>query len=197
MPYSDEEHAALVKAAREEAAAAEREKVAADLTEAHNKVDTLEAEKAAAVKAKEEAEKDAADAKAEAERKEKVAQQKGKRVKAMKELAGDSLGEDYFTEERVDRWAEMADDAFDALLDDFADSQLATVGTTAEEAAKLAPLAGEDRRKEIASILAAHRTTKPDVQRETSAFRGGAPVVATTDSGGSTSALAKLGAALK
>ena len=91
----------------------------------------------------------------------------------------------------------MEDEEFASLLDDFAEAQLQTVGTTKEEAAKLAGLSGGDRRKEIASILSTHRAAG-NTARETSAFRGGSPVggsSTTTSDGGS--AISKFGKAIQ
>lgn len=202
MPYTDEEHAALLKAAREEAASAERSKVADELTEAHNKVDTLEAEKAAAEAKAEAAEQEKAEALEQVEKAKRIDSVRTERAKQMKDLAPASLGEEYFTEARLQRWAEMEEAQFSDLIGEFADAQLATVGTTAEEAAKLAPLQGEDRIREIASILATHRKDgKQDGPvRETAAFRGGAPVATAretaSEGGGKTSALRELSTAL-
>lgn len=204
MPYSDEEHAALLKAAKEQAAKDEREKVQAELTEAHNKVDTLEAEKAAADQRAEQAETEKAAALEEVEKAKRIESVKVERTQAMKDLAPESLTEKYFTAERTQRWAEMADDAFANLIEEFADAQLATVGTTTEEAAKLAGLQGDERIREIASILSTHRKTGsgPAGVRETAAFRGGAPIARETASddssqSGKTSALRELSTALR
>jgi hypothetical protein len=133
--------------ARVEVLETEKAEAATALTDAQNKIDVLESEKAA-----ETARADAA----EQARSSAVETAKIERAEAVKK-ADPSLAdvEDYFSEERVARWAEMADDQFQNLIADLT-----------EAAAKRKPPAkGDDDEK-----------TPPwlkEKSRETAAFAGG------------------------
>lgn len=96
----------------EKAEALETEKA-----ELQNKIDVLEAEKAAAEKAAVEAAA-AFEAHKAAEAEKAAAElRKSERLEAVKAAAGD-MGEEYFTDARIARWAEMSQEHFDALLSD-------------------------------------------------------------------------------
>lgn len=141
------------------------EKAAAEtaLTEAQTKLDVLEAEKSAALTAVAAAEQALADYKAEIERAAAVEKAKEERVTAIK-AADASLEADYFTPERIQRWAEMADEQFAALVTDLT-----------EAAAKRKPafLKTDDEKKDEKAAEKA---------RETSAFTGGTAPTAGTGS---------------
>jgi hypothetical protein len=87
--------------------------------------------------------------KAELAEKAAVAARKSERVAAVK-AADTALPEDYFTEARAQRWAEMADDSFAALVADLT------------EAASHRP-----------AVKAAETAATTEVVRETAAFKGG------------------------
>lgn len=139
------------------------EKAAADvaLSEAMAKVDVLEAEKAAAVTRAEAAEKAHTDFVADLERAEAIEKAKEERKLAI-QTADASLEADYFTEERVQRWAEMADDQFAVLVSDLT-----------EAAAKRKPafLDKDAKDKKDAEEKAAEQIK---TKVETAAFTGGA-----------------------
>lgn len=130
------------------------EKAAAEtaLSESLARVDVLEAEKAAESARADAAEKAHADYVAELERISTVEKAKEERVEAIK-AADASLEADYFTEERVQRWAEMADDQFATLVTDLT-----------EAAAKRKPFAKADDDEDDKA---------PEKARETAAFTGG------------------------
>jgi len=134
------------------------------------RVDKAEAEKAAAEKAKADIEAEFTTFKADLDRKNEIAQLKADRTaKAKAELAG--VGEDYFTEERCQRWAEMSAEAFDAVLADLTES-----------AAKKPPM-DEDEAKKAKDAKAKKDTEDPEkAARETAAFKGGAEPTAHTGS---------------
>lgn len=127
----------------------EKAALTASITELETKIDVLDAEKAAAEQAR-----DAAIAEfqaykdAEAE-KAAVEARKSERVAAVK-AADSALAEEYFTEARAQRWAEMSDDAFGALVSDLT-----------EAAATRPAVANTD----VAAT--------PEAARETAAFKGG------------------------
>ena len=114
-----------------------------------NKLDVAEAEKSAAIAAT--AEVQAAFDKFQNELAEQaeIATRKTDRVAAVK-AANEGLGDDYFTEDRAQRWAEMSQEAFDTLVD----------GLTG-----------------VTSVKAADVTSQT---RETSSFKGGTDVPAGT-----------------
>lgn len=131
---------------------AEQETKAADLAA---KVDVLEAEKAAAEKARDEKDAEFEAYKADLAEKAAVEVRKSERVDAIK-AAATHLSDEYFTDERALRWAEMAQESFDALLADLTEA---------------APVAKTD-------------DTATQQARETAAFSGGSST--SSDTKGST-----------
>jgi len=124
------------------------------------RVDVIEAEKAAETAKAEAAEKALEDFKAELAEKAAVEQRKADRVAAVRAVA--SLDDEYFTDERAQRWAEMAEEAFTALVTDL------------EAAAKVNPFAkknaadGDAEDKKDGGVDEAKEKA-----RETAAFSGG------------------------
>lgn len=125
------------------------DKAAADtaLTDAQAKIDVLEAEKSAAVQAKEEADKAFEDYKTELTELAAVETRRTERADAVK-AAAPGLEESYFTDERIQRWAEMSQEQFDTLTADLKE-------------------AAADRKPE------GEVDTSTEAARETAAFKGG------------------------
>lgn len=119
----------------------EKAALADELNTTKSRIDVLEAEKAAAEARAEAAVKEFEDFKAELAREAEVAQKRTARIERVK-AANASLGEDFFTSERAQRWAEMADDAFEALVADLTEAAAAvkpaelTDGKSATELAR-------------------------------------------------------------
>lgn len=162
--YTEDQHFALVTAAvdRETAALStksqELETQVASLTETNttlqSKIDVLEGEKASESARAEAAEKALVDFKAELAEKAAIEARKADRVTAIKAANGD-LADEYFTDERAQRWAEMADEAFEVVLEGLREAATAS--------AKKAPAAAEgDTAEQVA-----------EKARETAAFTGG------------------------
>lgn len=194
--FTEAEHEAiLTEAVRREVASATEEKEA-KIIELENQVDVIEAEKAEALTAKEKAEKDLEDFKADITAREEAAARKDERIDAVKAISAVELPESYFTESRVQRWCEMADEQFDTLLDDMAEQALASLDD--QQAKEVASLEGEARRAKLAEVLAANKGTDegagaatPPV-RETAAFGGGStPRSPNTPSEGGASTLGR------
>lgn len=175
--YTEAEHFALLTDAVSRETANATAEAASKITELESKVDVLEAEKAEAVTKAEKAEQDLIDFKAELELAAEIEGRKEARVAAVREISLTELPDTYFTDERVSRWAEMADEQFNSLLDDMAAS--AAVGLTAEEAKLIENLDGEALRAKFAEIAQVRRETAGDeddessVTKETAAFKGG------------------------
>ncbi len=168
--FTEEQHVALLETAVEretasltatnqeltatvETLTSEKAAVQADNVELQNKIDVLESERAAETSRADIAEKALKDFQDEITEKAATEERKAARLAAVKAADG-SLGDDYFTEARVQRWAEMSDDHFDSLVEDLT-----------EAAAKKPPMADDDADDgKAASEKAA---------RETAAFRGG------------------------
>lgn len=108
--------------------------VDAQLAEANGRLDVLEAEKVNAEAAAAAAVKALDDFKAELAEKAQVETRKADRIAAVK-AANSNLPDDYFSEARVQRWAEMADEQFTALVADMTES-LAAASTTKAAAAE-------------------------------------------------------------
>lgn len=152
--YTEDQHFALVTAAvdRETAALStksqELETQVASLTETNttlqSKLDVLEGEKASESARADAAEKALVDFKAELAEKAAIEARKADRVAAIKAANGD-LADEYFTDERAQRWAEMADEAFEVVLEGLREAASAsskkaatTEGSTAEKVAEQA-----------------------------------------------------------
>lgn len=128
----------------------EKAALAGTVTELQSKIDVLEAEKAAAEKARDEATASfEAHKQAEAE-KAAVEARKSERVAAVK-AADNGLTDEYFTDARAQRWAEMSDEAFTSLVSDLTEAAAARPAPTSTEAAAVTP----------------------EAARETAAFKGG------------------------
>jgi chromosome segregation ATPase len=191
--YTEAQHFSLVKSAVEqetsalatekselagriEALEGEKAALATELSDAQKTIDVLESDKATAEAAAETAKKDFEDFKSELERKRQVEEKKSDRKTRVK-AANENLGDSYFTEERVTRWAEMSDEAFDGLISEMTEFAAATESTKTDEKSD------EDEAK---------KTTEK--ARETAAFTGGE--TPSTNEGGSTLSLL-LGAAAR
>ena len=117
--YTEAEHLALLTDAvrRETAEATEKqEQLQTERDELVKKVDVLEAEKASAEKERDELRTEFDQYKAEREKAEQIAQAKAERVDKVK-AANDQLPDSYFTEERMQRWAEMTEEAFAEVVE--------------------------------------------------------------------------------
>lgn len=171
--YSEAQHFALLESAVERETAqltdekkaletqvgtleSEKAALADELTTVKARVDVLEAEKATAEAQAETVVKEFADFKAELARQAEVAEKKSARIERIKAANG-SLGDDFFTVERAQRWAEMSDEAFDALVADI---------TEAAAAAKPAHTPGDVPATELA--------------KESAAFAGGQTATSTS-----------------
>jgi chromosome segregation ATPase len=131
--YTEAEHLALAADAvkRETASVTSAKETAeAQVAELTTKVDVLESEKATLQSDKDTAVKALEDFKAEVERAKEIEGAKSDR-KAKVKAANASLADAYFTDERVQRWAEMTEEAFTAFLDDIAPATAATKETAA------------------------------------------------------------------
>lgn len=183
--YSEAQHFALLTSAveRETASLAEakgtletqvatltseKAALADELAGLKSRLDVIEAEKAAAEVRADAAAKEFADFQADLTLKAQVAVQKSARVDRVK-CANSSLGEDFFTEERAQRWAEMSDEAFEALVADL--TEAAAAGNCAPGA-----MDGDPKKK-----------GDQEMARESAAFTGGQ--TATSTEGESTLAL--------
>jgi chromosome segregation ATPase len=130
--YSEAQHFSLLKSAVEQETAAvsaekselqgrvetlESEKAAnaTELSEAKSRIDVLESDKVTAEVAAETAKTELADFKDFLDKKKNVEEKKSARKDRVK-AANENLGDGYFTDERITRWAEMSDDGFDALV---------------------------------------------------------------------------------
>jgi chromosome segregation ATPase len=165
--YTEAQHFSLLKSAVEsetssltaekseletrlEALESEKAAAATELSEAKTRIDVLEAEKATAEAAAESARTELAEFKTSIERSAQVEELKNSR-KAAVQKANDSLADTFFSQERVTRWAEMAEEAFDALVADMT------------EMAKASPT----------SETKSSETKTTEVARESAAFAGG------------------------
>lgn len=161
--YTEAEHLALMADAvkRETASVTEVKESAetkvADLTK---RVDVLEAEKASLETAKADTQKAFDDYKAEVERAREVEAAKQDRVEKVK-AANAALPDSYFTDERIQRWAEMAEAQFTSFLDDISPLAGATSQTkeTAAFTGGVSPGA-KDTKATVGSIFAVQRGVK-------------------------------------
>lgn len=134
------------------------EKAAADSENVtlQNKIDVLESEKAAEASRADAAEQALTDFQNELSEKAAIEERKNARIDAIKAADG-TLDEAYFTDARVQRWAEMSDDHFDALVEDLT-----------EAASKKKPALDKEDMKDGGDDEATEKAL-----RETAAFRGG------------------------
>lgn len=125
-------------------------------TDLQTRIDVLEAEKSAAVAATSEVQAAFDTFKSELADKAEIQTRKADRVAAI-QAANEGLPEEYFTDERAQRWAEMSDETFDVLVEG-----LSAVPATKADSSEVVQ----------------------QQARETAAFSGGTVIPATT--GGST-----------
>jgi hypothetical protein len=120
--FTEAEHFALLTDAvqRETSSlTAEKSQLETTVSELQARVDVLEAEKAAETAAKDQAVSEFEAFKAEIAEKAAVEARKADRVARVKAAA--ELPDTYFTDDRIQRWAEMADEQFEALVADLAE----------------------------------------------------------------------------
>lgn len=139
--YSETQHFALLESAVERETAklsdekealetqvgtltSEKASLADELAAAKSRIDVLEAEKASAEAKAETVTQEFANFKAELELQAQVAEKKSARIERIK-AANTSLGEDFFTAERAQRWAEMTDETFESLVADITEAAAA------------------------------------------------------------------------
>lgn len=168
--YSEAQHFALLKSAiaqetsalstekselqgRVETLESEKAALATELSEAKSRIDVLESDKVTAEAAADTARTELADFKDFLDKKKTVEDKKSSRKDRVK-AANEHLGDDYFSDERVTRWAEMSDEGFDALVsemtefaaaakaDDTSDDTATEKDKTAEKAADSAAFTG-------------------------------------------------------
>ncbi len=146
----------------------EKAEMSADLEKANARVDVLEAELASAKADVETARREFEDFKASIDRAREVAELRNTRVAAVK-AANANLPEEFFSEERINRWAEMAAESFDDLVASVAAIPSAAKPTDEREQAKeTAALSGgvtPTAKKESASfisLLGARRGITPE-----------------------------------
>lgn len=181
--YSEAQHFSLLKSAvdsetaslttvkaeletRVETLEGEKAAVATELSDAKTRIDLLEADKASAEQAATTARTELEEFKAEIARKEQISQLMDSR-KSKVQTANEALSADFFTQERVTRWAEMSDEAFDAFVADMTEmakaSKPATETTTTEAARESAAFAGgttptaDQGKTTLATLLGASR----------------------------------------
>lgn len=169
--FSEAEHQALLQGAVEREVAAAVKDRDDSISELEQRIDVLEAEKASAVQAKEELQGEFDSYKADVERAKEIEARKAERVERVK-AAAIHLPDDYFTHERSQRWAEMADEQFTALVEDF--EAAAVAGLTKEEAKQLEGLKAEERASKLIELRAQRQERASETPvRETAAFGGG------------------------
>lgn len=173
--FTEAEHQAILQGAVEREVAAATETRDATISTLEQRVDVLEAEKAGVVQEKDTLQSEFDTYKAEVETAREVAARKAERLERVK-AAAIHLPEDYFSDERMQRWAEMADEQFATLVEDFQAMSLA--GLTTEEAKLLEGLEGDAKVSKLAEIRAARQEKAAQAgagggQRETAAFAGG------------------------
>lgn len=169
--YSEAQHFSLLKSAvesetaslttakaeleaRVEAVESEKAAKATELSEAQTRIDLLEADKASAEAAAEAARTELAEFKAEIARQAQISTLKDSR-KSLVQAANAALSDDFFSDERITRWAEMSDEAFQVFVADLTEMAKATAPATATA------------------------TTTTEAARESAAFAGGTTPTAT------------------
>lgn len=159
--FTEAEHQAILETAlaREIAAAtAEKDQQVADL---QARIDVLEAEKASLNEDKSKLQEDFDAYKAGVE---EAKAREGRRVERVDRVkAAAQLPDAYFTDERVARWVAMSDEAFDALVSDFAEVAMSRLSP--EQRVEIEGLSGEERERKLAELAG--------VSRETAAFTAG------------------------
>lgn len=169
--FTEPEHQAILQGAVEREVAAATQERDAKIAELESRVDVLESEKAAVEQSKEALQAEFDTFKSDREQADAIAARKAERLERVK-AAAIHLPEDYFSDSRVQRWAEMADEQFDALVSDFTDAAIA--GLSREEAKLLEGLEGDAKASKLAEIRATRQEKAGATPRETAAFGGGA-----------------------
>ncbi len=158
--YTEAEHLALLTdAVRRETAEAQRtqEQLQAEKDSLAQRVDVLEAEKAAAETARDNVQSEFDQYKADRERAEQVAQAKADRVKAVKD-ANDQLPDSYFTDERMQRWAEMTEEAFAEVVEALGAAKGSPLKETAAFSGGQSGTSKDQQTATVGSIFAARRS---------------------------------------
>lgn len=117
--YTEAEHLALLTdAVRRETAeqTQKQEQLQTERDELVKRVDVLEAEKASAETERDKLRTEFDEYKAEQEKAQQIAQAKEERATKVK-AANDQLPDSYFTDERMQRWAEMTEEAFAEVVE--------------------------------------------------------------------------------
>ena len=167
----------------------EKAALAATNSDLQSRIDVLDAEKAAAEAARDLAQAEFTAHKAAETEKADAEARKSDRLSRVK-AANSTLSDDYFTEPRVQRWAEMAEDTFEALVVDITEAaaamglhkfkpgsgdtpatECATCGKTAKAGMHMDAEDLKDGGKDEATEKAL---------RETAAFKGGDAITAGT-----------------
>ncbi len=176
--YSEAQHFSLLKSAVESETASltaeksefesrittlesEKAALATELSETKTRIDVLESDKATAEAAAETAKTELADFKALLERKKLIEEKKSSRKERVK-AANENLSDGYFTDERITRWAEMSDEAFDGLVGEMTEFAAAAATKTADKADDTV------------------ETKTTEAARESAAFTGGETASTTT-----------------
>ena len=160
--YTEAEHLALMADAvkRETAELTEvKGGLETSVSDLSARVDVLEAEKAAAETKVSQVQADFDAFKAEVERAREVETAKNERLAKVK-AANEALPDSYFTDERIQRWAEMTEEAFASLIDDL--TAAAGAGPVKETAAFSGGESPTDKAASVTagSIFAARRGEK-------------------------------------
>ncbi len=117
--YTEAEHLALLTdAVRRETAeqTAKQDQLQTERDELVKRVDVLEAEKASAETERDRIKSEFDEYKDEQEKAKQIAEAKADRVEKVK-AANDQLPDSYFTDERMQRWAEMTEEAFAEVVE--------------------------------------------------------------------------------
>lgn len=172
----DQHEALLTSAVQREVAEALKERED-ELAELRTRIDTLEAEKASLAQERDDARQKFEDRERQLEEEAALAEVAETREAEVREIAS-HLGDDYFTEARVARWATYDDGQYEDLLDSMTEGAIARLG--AEDAALLEGLEGAARRAKVVEITTAKATREAADEkalqggfRETAAFSGG------------------------
>lgn len=134
--YTQAEHDAIVVAAVDRETASLQDRVAeleAKNDEQASRLEVVEAEKAAAETKATKAETDLAEFRSEVDAEKAAKERRDSRESAMREVAK-SLGEDWFTDDRKDRWARMSDEDFDSQK-----AEIAEIASKVESGSGSAP----------------------------------------------------------
>lgn len=174
--FTEAEHEALLTDAVRREVATATESKDDEIAGLRTQIDTLESEKAALEQAKADAENQFEEFKQGLDRMAEIASRRDERISEIRRVSAHDLPDSYFTEERVNRWAEMADEEFAALVDSQAEMSLSLLAP--EEASQLQGLEGEAHRAKLVEVIEKRRetadtTSTAPAERQTAAFTGG------------------------